>query len=111
MGEHVRTFQGLSVVVSWDDVAPNVLYLDRDRPTMMTPATADTYVISQGRVRVGEVVFRDGAVEWGWRYVPSSNSAQPSRKLHRDPLAAIRGRLRPGKLVIRDRASASRPPV
>lgn len=112
MGEHVRTFRGSQVFVSWDDEAPNVLYLDRDRPTVMTPVDPDAYAIHRGRVRLGEIVFRDGSVVWGWRYFPSSNKARPSRKLHRDPLSAIRGRVQqPGEMVIRGRDSATHPSV
>jgi hypothetical protein len=92
-------YRGLPVVVSIDDAAPNVLYLDRDAPILMTVVDRNTYTLCKGRMRLGEIVFSEGEERCGWQFIPRSNRLRPSRKLHPDAMAAIRGRVRPDYLV------------
>jgi hypothetical protein len=97
--EYVRHHRGCPVLISIDPEFPNVHYIDRGKPIVMAPIDRSTWEISQGRVRLGEIIYQNGRSEWGWRYYPRSNRLRPSRKLHPNSLSAIRGRLSPDMVV------------
>jgi hypothetical protein len=52
----------------------------------------DEYEVRKGRWVFGLVRFFGGQTEWGWRFLPRVHGMQPSRKLHPNPEACLKGR-------------------
>ena len=86
----IKKYQKTCVTI--DGTFPNVYYLDRDAKPVLIQINPDQYELRQGRRLLGIVAFRNGSTRWGWCFTPHISGKRPSRKLHPNPEAALRGR-------------------
>lgn len=75
-----------------DDAHPNVYWLEPDTKPILIRVNRDQYEVRKGRRILGVVIFHDGSTAWGWRYFPRQPGKRPSRILHPNPEAALKGR-------------------
>jgi len=80
------------VVVYRDDAFPNIYWIEPDARKRLIQVNRDQYEVRQGRRILGVVIFHDGSTAWGWRYYPRQLGKRPSRLLHPNPEAALKGR-------------------
>jgi hypothetical protein len=82
-----------------DESYPNIYWIEPNSYPVLIQVDRDRYEVRQGRCILGMVVFHDGAHEWGWRYYPRQVGRRPSRVLHLNPEAALRGRVAIGDVI------------
>lgn len=80
-----------SLLPSLGDPHPVILHGDRIG-VVLAQINDDEYEVRKDRTVVGVVSFFNGQREWGWRFLPRLHGMQPSRKLHPNAEACLKGR-------------------